>query len=237
MNTLVVEHLTKQYGKIAVVDTISFTIAKNECFGLLGHNGAGKSTTLECILQVCKKTSGKIQLLNTEMNGKNKKIFSKIGVQFQENGYPDKLKVIEACKLTASLYKKVDDYNQLLKTFNLEEHKEKFIDQLSGGQKQRLSVLLAILPKPEMLFLDELTTGLDIEARKNIWQYIEKYKTKGNSILLTSHYMDEVEYLCNRIGILKKGKLVFIGTIDKAKQISHCKTLEEAYLWFNQEDK
>lgn len=237
MNTLVVEHLTKYYENIAVVDDVSFTIAKNECFGLLGHNGAGKSTTLECILQVCKKSKGKIQLLNTEMHGKNKEIFSRIGVQFQENGYPDKLKIIEACKLTASLYKEVDNYNQLLKTFNLDTHKEKFIDQLSGGQKQRLSVLLAILPKPEMLFLDELTTGLDIEARKNIWQYIEKYKNNGNSILLTSHYMDEVEYLCDRIGILKKGKLVFIGTIEEVKQVSHCQSLEDAYLWFNQEEK
>lgn len=236
MNVLKVDNVSKYYGNIAVVKDLSFAITKGECFGLLGNNGAGKTTTIECILQVNKVTKGKITILETKMNGKNKKIASRIGVQFQENGYPDKLKVIEACRLTAALYKKDKDYLQLLKEFNLTEHQDTFIDQLSGGQKQRLSVLLALLPKPEMLFLDELTTGLDTEARRSIWKYIEEYKEQGNSILLTSHYMDEVEHLCDRIGILKQGRLVFIGTIDEAKKISHCTSLEEAYIWFNKEE-
>lgn len=237
MNVLEVEAISKYYGNVAVVKDLTFYLEKGECFGLLGNNGAGKTTTIECILQVNKVTKGNITILQNKMKGKNTKICSRIGVQFQENGYPDKLKVIEACKLTAALYKNSDDYLQLLKDFNLVEHQDKFIDQLSGGQKQRLSVLLALLPKPEILFLDELTTGLDTEARRNIWKYIEEYKNRGNSILLTSHYMDEVEYLCDRIGILKNGKLLFIGTIEKAKQQSGCTSLEEAYIWFNKEGR
>lgn len=232
---LQVNNLYKHYGQRCVVNDVSLSLRRGECFGLLGHNGAGKSTTLECILQVKKADSGTIELLGTALQGKNKKLFKKIGVQFQDSRYPDKMKVKEACNLTASMYEKTEDWERLLKDFHLDEFKNHSINELSGGERQRLSVLLAILPNPNILFLDELTTGLDTQARRNIWSYILSYKKKGNSLLLTSHYMDEVEYLCDRIGILKNGSFIFLGTVEEAKQASNCSTLDEAYLWFNEE--
>lgn len=228
---LKVDGLYKYYGKRCVVNDVSFQIEEGECFGLLGHNGAGKSTTLECILQVKKADKGSIQLFGKEVKRRDKALFKKIGVQFQESAYPDKMKVDEACQLTASMYQKHTDWEAMLKEFHLDELKHHYINELSGGERQRLSVLLAMLTKGELLFLDELTTGLDAHARRELWQYMLQYKKSGHSMLLTSHYMDEVEQLCDRIAILKEGRIVFIGTNDEIKKQSGCTSLEDAYLW------
>lgn len=232
---LQVDKLCKNYGERCVVNHLSFSINRGECFGLLGHNGAGKSTTLECILQVRKAEEGSVRLLGHELHGKDKKLFERIGVQFQESGYPDKMKVSEACELTASMYRSTGDWESMLADFHLERLRNQTVSELSGGERQRLSVLLAMLPKPDILFLDELTTGLDAQVRREIWKYILEYKKRGNSLLLTSHYMDEVERLCDRIGILKEGSLIFMGTVEDAKAKASCGTLEEAYLWFHGE--
>lgn len=232
---LQVDKLCKHYGERCVVNHLSFSINRGECFGLLGHNGAGKSTTLECILQVRKAEEGSVRLLGHELHGKDKKLFERISVQFQESGYPDKMKVREACELTASMYRNTGDWESMLADFHLERLRNQTVSELSGGERQRLSVLLAMLPKPDILFLDELTTGLDAQVRREIWKYILEYKKRGNSLLLTSHYMDEVERLCDRIGILKEGSLIFIGTVEQAKAKAGCGTLEEAYLWFHGE--
>lgn len=233
---LQVENLYKSYDRRCVVKDVSFAIHEKECFGLLGHNGAGKSTTLECILQVKEKDQGKVTIFGKEVCGKDKQLYQQIGVQFQESAYPDKMKVKEACELTSAIFSSKTDWHTLLKEFHLESFENSLINELSGGERQRLSVLLALLPNPKILFLDELTTGLDTLARREIWKYILDYKQKGNSLLLTSHYMDEVEQLCDQIGILKNGEFIFLGTVKEAKQVSQCNTLEEAYIWFHKED-
>lgn len=237
MNVLQVEHMMKNYGDRCVVHDVCMTIEEGECFGLIGHNGAGKSTTLECILQVKKADKGTIYMLGKEIHKKDKELFQHIGVQFQESGYPDKMKVKEVCNLTATMYTKALDWKELLKQFHLEKFENSFINELSGGERQRLSVLLAMLPDPKLLFLDELTTGLDAQARRELWGYILDYKKKGNGVLLTSHYMDEVEKLCDRIGIMKAGVMVFCGSVEEAKRQSGCSTLEDAYLWYNNKEE
>lgn len=236
MSILEVEDLHKRYGNRTVVNGISFAIEKKECFGLLGHNGAGKSTTLECILQVRKADAGSITLFGKKIHKKDNEIMRHIGVQFQESGFPDKMKVDEACRMTCAMYGVEADIDSYLKQFHLEDFKRHMMNELSGGERQRLSVLLAMLPKPKLLCLDELTTGLDAQARRALWKYIQAYKEAGNSILLTSHYMDEVEALCDRIAILKKGVMIFVGTVEEAKKKSQCATLEEAYLRLQEEE-
>lgn len=233
---LQVEHLQKTYGHRCVVKDVSFNIRKGTCYGLLGHNGAGKSTTIDCILQVKKADQGNVILLNQVLDKRDRRLFQRIGVQFQESGYPSKLKVYEACALQAAMYPQAADIASVLKEFHLEHVKKQDIQELSGGERQRLSILLAMLSKPEFLCLDELTTGLDTVARREIWGYIQTFKAQGNSVLLTSHYMDEVEVLCDEIGILKEGVMIFQGSVEQAKQVSGCQYLEEAYLWFMQEE-
>lgn len=236
-NILNVEHLHKHYGKRCILNDISFTIQEGECVALLGHNGAGKSTTLECILQVKDYERGTIHIFDKGIKGKDRQLFQNIGVQFQESAYPDRLRVKEACELSASMYDHCQDWKEMLKQFHLDTLAKHYINELSGGERQCLSVLLAMLPQPQLLFLDEVTTGLDSEARRELWKYILDYKQQNNSILLTSHYMDEVETLCDRIAILKDGHFVFIGTVEEAKAISGCAALEDAYLWFHEEGK
>ncbi len=233
---LEVHGLTKSYGSVQAVKNLDLQIPKGEIFGLLGHNGAGKTTTIECILNTRKPDSGTIFLLGQKSGGNRKKIFEKIGVQMQESHFQDKIKVKESCETTTALYATPLNYNQLLKDFSLYEKRNSYVSELSGGQRQKLSVLLALLPDPELLFLDELTTGLDPKARRDIWKYLLLQKEKGKSILLTSHYMDEVEYLCGRICILKNGSPQITGTPSEVISNSGTSTLEEAYLFYTGEE-
>ena len=187
-------------------------------FGLLGANGAGKSTALECILGIKQPDSGEISILGLNPFTQRKQIFEKTGVQFQEAHYQDKITVEELCETTASLYR------------------NPAVSELSGGQRQRLFIVLALIPDPEVVFLDELTTGLDVKARRVVWKILEELKNKGLTIFLTSHFMDEVEVLCDQICILKKGKAVFYGTVSEAIRQSPYEKLEDAYLWFAGEE-
>lgn len=229
---LSVSGLTKTYGETIAVKDLDLEISSSEIFGLLGHNGAGKTTTIECILNTREKDYGNITLLGLNIKKDRKRIFEQVGVQMQETHFQDKIKVKEICETTAALYSNPLDYNQLLKDFSLDEKKNKYVSELSGGQKQKLSVLLALLPDPQLLFLDELTTGLDPKARREIWKYLELQKRNGKSILLTSHYMDEVQYLCDRICILKNGSPQITGTTQEVILKSGTQTLEEAYLFY-----
>lgn len=235
-NALEVQGLTKTYGSTVAVKDLCFTIARGEIFGLLGHNGAGKTTTIECILDTRKPDSGEITLLGLKIKKDRKNIFQQVGVQMQESHFQDKIKVWECCQATAVLYSNPLDYNELLKDFSLSEKRNSYVSELSGGQRQKLSVLLALIPDPKILFLDELTTGLDPKARRDIWRYLLQQKEKGKSILLTSHYMDEVENLCDRICILKSGKQQITGTPEEAIFSSAKQTLEEAYLFYTGEE-
>ncbi len=234
--TIEVKNLCKSYDNIKAVENINISICGGEVFGLLGANGAGKSTTIECILGTKKPDSGTISILGMNPQKERKRLFEKVGVQFQEANYQDKIKVAELCEVTASLYKTSLDYGTLLKQFGLSDKLKSLVSELSGGQKQRLFIVLALIPNPEVVFLDELTTGLDAKARRDVWKSLSKLKAKGITILLTSHFMDEVEALCDKIMILKKGESVFNGTVQEAISTSPYEKFEDAYLWYTDEE-
>ena len=227
-----VKNLKKSYNNIVAVNDISFSVQKGDFFGLLGHNGAGKSTTIDCILGLKAFDSGVVKILNKDPKKSRKEIFEKVGVQLQLSSYPDKIKVYEICEETAALYSESCDYNQLLKKFSLDKVKKNYVSTLSGGEKQKLAVILSLIPNPEVVFLDELTTGLDVEARRDVWKLLKSLKKDKVTILLTSHYMDEVEALCDKIVIIKNGKLLASGTVEEIIISSPYDKLEDAYLWY-----
>lgn len=232
-----VSNLIKNYGQSSIFKGLSLSIEKGEFFGLLGQNGAGKSTTIDCILGMKSYDGGSITLLGNCPKRTDKSIFERIGVQFQQSHYQDKIKVYELCQLTESYYGKTADWNQLLVSFGLAGKEKMVVEKLSGGEKQKLSVLLTLIPQPEIVFLDELTTGLDTFARRHVWKELKSLKEKDLTVLLTSHYMDEVEVLCDRIGIIVDGKLAVIGTVSEVIKKSGKPTLEEAYLWYTGEEE
>lgn len=235
--TIRVNQLSKSYATVKAVDNLDFSVCRGEVFGLLGANGAGKSTTIECMLGTKKQDSGTVSILELNPQKDRKKLFERVGVQFQEANYQDKITVSELCEITQSLYNTSLHYADLLKQFGLSDKLKSQVSELSGGQKQRLFIVLALIPNPEVVFLDELTTGLDTKARRDVWKCLSDLKAKGLTILLTSHFMDEVEALCDKIMILKKGKSIFYGTLKEAIAASPYKKFEDAYLWFTDEEE
>jgi len=229
---LSVHALNKSYKELQAVDNLSFQIMEGEIFGLLGPNGAGKSTTIECLLGTREIDSGEVVLLDNTIANNSRNIFENVGVQFQDSHYPDLIKVGELCRMTAVLYKSTEDYKDLLKQFSIEKKEKKRVSELSGGEKQKLSLVLALINKPQIVFLDELTTGLDPKARRDVWSYLKLLKQKGMTIFLTSHYMDEVRYLCDRIMIINNGKEVIEGKPEIVITESGKETMEDAYLHF-----
>ncbi len=234
--TIEVKKLCKSYGHVKAAENVNISICRGEVFGLLGANGAGKSTTIECILGTKKQDSGTVSILGMDPGKDRKKLFERVGVQFQEANYQDKIKVAELCEVTASLYKTTLDYGTLLKQFGLSDKPKSLVSELSGGQKQRLFIVLALIPNPEVVFLDELTTGLDAKARRDVWKSLSELKAKGITILLTSHFMDEVEALCDKIMILKNGESIFCGTVQEAVAASPYEKFEDVYLWYTDEE-
>ncbi|MTK08895.1 MAG: ABC transporter ATP-binding protein [Hungatella sp.] len=235
--TITAEKLTKSYGSLKALDQFDLTVCRGEIFGLLGANGAGKSTALECILGTRKPDYGTVEILGMNPCTNRKKLFERVGVQFQETSYQDKIRVWELCEVTASLYKAPRDPKLLLHQFGLSDKLKVMVSDLSGGQKQRLFIVLALIADPEVIFLDELTTGLDVRARRDVWNSILKLKEDGLTVLLTSHFMDEVETLCDKIMILKNGRTVFKGTVNEAIQNSPYDQLEDAYFYFAEEGR
>ncbi len=233
--TIQVTGLCKTYGENAVIRDVSLSVAAGEVYGLLGANGAGKTTAIECILGTRKADAGTARILGLDPGKDRRKLFEMVGVQFQEAIYPDKIKVKELCEETACLYRNPADYGQLLRQFGLFERREAFVSELSGGQRQKLFITLALIPGPQVVFLDELTTGLDTKARRSVWKCLLDMKEQGLTIFLSSHFMDEVEMLCDRIGILKDGGFIFTGTVQEALEQSSCSNMEDAYLWFTGE--
>lgn len=234
--TIKVEKLSKSYSHIRAVENLNISVGRGEVFGLLGANGAGKSTTIECMLGTKKQDSGSVSILGMNPSQDRKKLFEKVGVQFQEANYQEKITVQELCEVTQSLYKTTSGYLALLKQFGLSDKLKSQISELSGGQKQRLFIVLALIPDPEVVFLDELTTGLDARARRDVWRCLSDLKAKGLTILMTSHFMDEVEALCDQITILKNGKSIFNGTGQEAISSSPYEKFEDAYLWYTDEE-
>lgn len=224
------KNITKSFGSKVAVNDLTFNLKEGETLGLLGPNGAGKTTTIDLLLNLKGLERGSVKLFGVDSKSYDSKIYNKIGVQFQASFYPEYITVDEVCRMTSSLYEGKIEYDTYLKDFQLADKKDQLVKTLSGGEKQKLAVLLALLHNPKLIFLDELTTGLDPQARREVWKILTKLKKQGVSILLTSHYMDEVENLCDRIIVLKKGKIVFEGTTSELVNNTKQKNLEEAYL-------
>lgn len=232
-----VTNLRKSYNGKAVVDGLSLFVKTGMVFGLLGANGAGKSTTIECILGTKEADSGEISVLGYNAKKERRKLFQKVGVQFQEGDYQPEIKVFELCEEIACLYKNPADWRQLCERFGIGDKLKNAVKSLSGGEHQRLFIVLALIPNPKVVFLDELTTGLDAKARRTVWKILEDLKKQDLTIFLTSHFMDEVEALCDKICILKKGEPVFYGTVEQAKSESGCEKFEDAYLKFSDDEE
>ena len=219
------------------MNNLNLSVKHGTVFGLLGANGAGKSATIECILGTKKADSGTVTLLGQDPKKSRRSLFQKIGVQFQEGDYQQEIKVQELCEETACLYRNPADWQALCAQFGIGDKLKNPVKSLSGGERQRLFIVLALIPDPELVFLDELTTSLDAKARRGVWKTLEKLKDQGLTIFLTSHFMDEVEALCDEICILKKGRPVFYGTVEQAKQQCGCQRFEDAYLMLSDEEE
>ncbi|MDY3240404.1 MAG: ABC transporter ATP-binding protein [Anaerovoracaceae bacterium] len=232
-----VRHLSKSFGNRKVVDDLSFEVKRGEVFALLGHNGAGKSTTIDLILGLKTQDEGDARIFGMDAAKHRKKVFERVGVQLQHTQYQNNITVEEACIEYASLYTDPADYPSLLDQFGLGSLRKSFVSKLSGGERQKLSVVLALIGKPEIVFLDELTTGLDVAARREVWRTLHHLKEQGLTIFLTTHYMEEAEALCDRVCIMKAGKKVAEGTVHEVVEASGRKNLEEAYLFFMGEEE
>ncbi len=215
-----VRGLTKRYGGQAVVDDISFHVDRGEIFGILGPNGAGKTTAVECLEGLRKRDGGEVRILSLDPRTDAHRLHQRIGVQLQETQLPEKLRVREALELYASFYPDPADWRELLSRWGLADKAGTSFAKLSGGQKQRLFIALALVGNPEVVFLDELTAGLDPGARHVTWDLISKVRAQGVTVVLVSHFMDEVEELCDRVAILERGRIAALdtpaGLVDRA---------------------
>jgi ABC-2 type transport system ATP-binding protein len=212
MAIIEVKNLCKNYGSLRAVDGIDFSIEEGEIFGMVGPNGAGKTTTIECIEGLRKPDGGTISVLGLEPYKEREKLYELIGVQLQETSYDPRIKVWEICNLFSSFYNNSLPYSELLDKFELTEKRNSYVSRLSGGQKQKLSIILALVSNPKIVFLDELTTGLDPQARHSMWELIKGLRDEGRTVFLTTHYMEEAEYLCGRVAIMDHGKIVALDT-------------------------
>ena len=212
---IVVENIKKAYKENKAVDDISFSVKKGEVYGIIGPNGAGKTTLMEMMLGLRKQDSGTITIQGMDTIKDHKKLVYRIGAQLQESELPANIKVREAIRLQAALFGIKADVPKLLCDFHLEEKAGAYCSKLSGGQKQRLFILLAVIHDPDILFFDELSTGLDPVSRQDVWNYVEKLKDQGKTILVSTHYMQEAEKICDRVMMVNKGKVVDIGTAEE----------------------
>jgi len=235
-NCIEVKQLVKAFGDRRVIDDLSFEVKKGEVFGLLGHNGAGKSTTIDIILGLKEADQGSATIFGLDAAKNRKKVFEKVGVQLQQTRYQSSITVEEACIEYGSLYEKPADYQALLKKFGIDGLKKSLVAKLSGGERQKLSVVLALIGNPEVVFLDELTTGLDVAARREVWRVLKSLKEEGLTIFLTTHYMEEAEALCDRLCIIKSGSKVIEGKPEEIVKSSGQKNLEDAYLFYMGEE-
>jgi len=207
-----VGNLRKTYGDVIAVDRISFEVAEGEIFGLIGPNGAGKTTTIECVEGLRRPTSGHVRLLGMDPSMERLVVAERIGVQLQECALPPRLHVEEALALFGSFYRRPVEVDVLLELLALTEKRKTAFAKLSGGQKQRLFIALALINKPEVVFFDELTTGLDPQARRSMWDLVRQIRDRGCTVVLTTHYMEEAERLCDRVMIVDRGRIVALDT-------------------------
>lgn len=207
-----VGNLRKTYGSVIAVDAVSFEVNEGEIFGMVGPNGAGKTTTIECIEGLRRPDEGSVKLLGMDPSEKRRAIANHIGVQLQESALPPRLRVAEALELFASFYERRADAEELLNILGLTEKRSSAFDKLSGGQKQRLFIALALINQPKVVFFDELTTGLDPQARRSMWDLVRQIREQGCTVFLTTHFMEEAERLCDRVLIIDRGQIVALDT-------------------------
>jgi ABC-2 type transport system ATP-binding protein len=207
-----VSHLSKAYGSTPAVDDVSFSVRHGEIFGILGPNGAGKTTTVECIQGLRRPDGGTIRVLGLDPTTQAAQLRQRIGSQLQDSALPGRLRVAEAIELFAAFAHHPVDRDQLLARWRLDDQRNQTFDSLSGGQRQRLFIALAFVNSPELVFLDELTQGLDPQARRATWELIREIRQGGTTVVLVTHFMDEAEHLCDRVAVVDRGKVVALDT-------------------------
>ena len=222
-----IEHLRKSYGDVVAVDDVSLSVERGECFGIVGVNGAGKTTTVECVSGLTHPDRGRISVLGLDPLRERDEIRRRVGVQLQESVLPDRLTVTEALTLHAAFYENPAEPLELIERLGLTHRRDAHYGKLSGGEKQKLSVGLALVGRPEVAILDELTTGLDPHARRETWSLIEGLREQGLTVLLVTHFMDEVERLCDRVAVIHEGRVKALGT---PAELSGAAGLEDAFV-------
>ncbi|UWX98298.1 ABC transporter ATP-binding protein [Arthrobacter zhaoxinii] len=232
-----VNGLAKSFRKVAALEDVTFSIEANEAFGILGPNGAGKTTTVECVAGTLRPDAGRVTVLGVDPAEDRETVRGRVGYQLQAAALPPALRVEEALRLFAAFYPEPADVPDLLRTVGLDQHRKRPFGKLSGGQKQRLSIALALVGNPDVVVFDELTTGLDPQGRRDVRQLIQQVKDEGITVVLVTHYLDDVERLCDRLAIIDAGRTRFVGTTAELLAVSGTGTggpggLEDAYLAF-----
>ena len=230
-------NLEKRYGDVVAVDGLSLDVHRGECFGMLGPNGAGKTTTIEILEGLLLPDAGDVEVLGLRWATHERELRQRLGIQLQETQLPDKLTVAETLRLFRSFYPRGRSVDDLIKIVELESKANSRVGKLSGGQKQRLSLACSLAGDPDLLFLDEPTTGLDPHSRRQLWELLERFRAAGGTILLTTHYMDEAEYLCDRVGVVDHGRVIALGTpkeliasLGAPRMVVHEGTLEDVFM-------
>jgi ABC-2 type transport system ATP-binding protein len=231
------DRLTKRYGALVAVDGLSLTVDRGECFGLLGPNGAGKTTTIEILEGLLKPDEGDVEVLGLRWRTDPDALRQRLGIQLQETRLAEKLTVEETLRLFRAFYDRGRSVEELLRLVELESKRASWVGKLSGGQRQRLAVACALAGAPDLLFLDEPTTGLDPQSRRQLWGVLERFRAGGGTIVLTTHYMDEAESLCDRVAVIDHGRIIaqgrpqdLIETLGAPKVVTRHGTLEDVFM-------
>jgi ABC-2 type transport system ATP-binding protein len=229
--------LHKRYGDVVAVDGLSLTVQRGECFGLLGPNGAGKTTTIEILEGLLQPDAGDVEVLGLSWRAHAPELRQRLGIQLQETQLADKLTVAETLRLFRSFYRVGRPVDELLRVVELEGKRDSWVVKLSGGQKQRLALACALAGAPDLLFLDEPTTGLDPQSRRQLWDVLRRFRAGGGTIVLTTHYMDEAHALCDRVAIVDRGHVIALGTpqeliarLTAPRVVTHHGTLEDVFM-------
>ncbi len=231
------ERLVKKYSDVVAVDGLSLHVERGECFGLLGPNGAGKTTTIEILEGLLVPDAGDVEVLGLRWGTDDRELRQRLGIQLQETQLAEKLTVEETLRVFRSFYNDGPSVDELLGIVELDSKRRSWVGKLSGGQKQRLSVACALAGAPDLLFLDEPTTGLDPQSRRQLWGVLQRFRERGGTVLLTTHYMDEAQTLCDRVAIIDHGRVIAAGTpqeliasLGAPKVVVHEGTLEEVFM-------
>jgi len=231
---IVVKDLVKRYGSLTAVNGISFEVYENEIFGIIGPNGAGKTSAVECIVGIRNPSSGTVKVLGLDPTKNSSELRELIGIQLQEGSLPHNMKVREALQLFAKLYQRTQPVEPLLAQMGIAQKANDWYEKLSGGQKQRLAIALALVNDPKVVVFDELTTGLDPQARRAMWEMVRKIHALGKTVLLVTHFMEEAEKLCDRVALIDEGNIVALDTpanlIQSINSTAPIPTLEDVFL-------